>query len=149
MKSISYGAIQQLRGQNFAIYWHRPPSGPLPAWTVFIPWAWTKRDIFWPPPPHLVHVVIEWPLWANWQIFVSVKFSDWDFVLVNHDFFSKWNAWWYNYYSVLVATYFGQNMQSSVKQTGKNLIKLQIWDVHTAGLHCNHNRVAMEFQAPY
>ena len=63
-------------------------------------------------------------------------------------FFSKWNAWWYNYYSVLVATYFGQNMQSSVKQTGKNLIKLQIWDVHTAGLHCNHN-MAMEFQAPY
>ena len=28
-------------------------------WTVFIPWAWTKTDIFWPPP--LVHVVIEWP----------------------------------------------------------------------------------------
>ena len=26
-----------------------PP--PIPAWTVFIPWAWTKTDIFWPPPP--------------------------------------------------------------------------------------------------
>ena len=22
-----------------------------PVWTVFIPWAWTKTDIFWPPPP--------------------------------------------------------------------------------------------------
>ena len=32
---------------------------PPPAWTVFMPWAWTKTDIFWP--PHLVHVVIEWP----------------------------------------------------------------------------------------
>ena len=31
-------------------------------WTVFIPWAWTKTEIFWPLPPHLVHVVIEWPL---------------------------------------------------------------------------------------
>ena len=39
-------AMQQLRGQNFAIFWH-PLS---PAWTVFIPWAWTKTDIFWPPP---------------------------------------------------------------------------------------------------
>ena len=24
---------------------------PPPAWTVFIPWAWAKTDIFWPPPP--------------------------------------------------------------------------------------------------
>ena len=24
---------------------------PPPAWTVFIPWARTKTDIFWPPPP--------------------------------------------------------------------------------------------------
>ena len=30
-------------------------------WTVFIPRAWTKTDILWPPPPHLVHVVIECP----------------------------------------------------------------------------------------
>ena len=36
-----------------------PPS---PAWTVFMPWALTKTDIFWPPPPQLVQVVIEWPL---------------------------------------------------------------------------------------
>ena len=36
---------------------------PPPAWTVFIPWAWTKTDIFWPhPTTHLVHVVIEYPL---------------------------------------------------------------------------------------
>ena len=31
-------------------------------WTVFVPRAWTKTDIFDPLPPHLVHVVIEWPL---------------------------------------------------------------------------------------
>ena len=24
---------------------------PTPAWTFFIPWAWTKRNIFWPPLP--------------------------------------------------------------------------------------------------
>ena len=47
---------------------------PNPAWTVFIPWAWTKTDIFWPPPlPHLVHVVIECPLklskFTKWQLF--------------------------------------------------------------------------------
>ena len=36
--------IQQLRGHIFAIFW------PLQcAWTVFIPWAWTKTGIFWPP----------------------------------------------------------------------------------------------------
>ena len=39
------GVIQQLRGQNCAIFC------PL-----------TKTDIFDPLPPHLVHVVIEWPL---------------------------------------------------------------------------------------
>ena len=37
-------------------------SPPPPAWTVFIPLAWTKTDILDPLPPHLVHVVIEWPL---------------------------------------------------------------------------------------
>ena len=36
--------IQQLRGHNFAI-------GEPNAWTVFIFWAWTKTDIFWPLPP--------------------------------------------------------------------------------------------------
>ena len=41
------GGIQQLRGQNFAIFF--PPFPP--AWTVFIPWAWTKTDIIWPPLP--------------------------------------------------------------------------------------------------
>ena len=42
---IGQGGIQQLRGQNFAIF-----CPPPPAWTVFIPWAWTKTDIVWPPP---------------------------------------------------------------------------------------------------
>ena len=41
-----FWSIQQLRGQNFAIFCPTPP-----AWSVFIPWAWTKTDIFWPPPP--------------------------------------------------------------------------------------------------
>ena len=56
--SIYWGAFNNyIRGQNFAIFLPSPP-----AWTVFILWAWTKTDIFWPPPPHLVHVVSEWPL---------------------------------------------------------------------------------------
>ena len=43
--------IQQLRGQNFAIYW--PP--PLRRQFLY--------KHFWPPlPPHLVHAVIAWPL---------------------------------------------------------------------------------------
>ena len=45
--------IQQLRGQNFAIFWF-----PL-AWTGFISWAWKKADIHLPLLPHLVPVVIE------------------------------------------------------------------------------------------
>ena len=45
------GGIQQLRGQNFAIF------GPPPlAWTVLHP------EHFYPSPPHLFHAVIEWPL---------------------------------------------------------------------------------------
>ena len=39
------GGIQQLRGQNLSIVWPLPP-----AWSVFIPWAWTKADIWHPPP---------------------------------------------------------------------------------------------------
>ena len=44
---------------------------PHHALTVFIPWARTKIDIFWPLPPHLVHVVIEWPL-TKWM---GVKYN--------------------------------------------------------------------------
>ena len=53
------GVIQQLRGQNFAIFWPPPPP-----WTIFIHWAWTKQTFLTTSPhlPHLVHVVIEWPL---------------------------------------------------------------------------------------
>ena len=54
--SLAIGVIQQQRGQIFAICW----SPPL-AWTVFISWAWTKLTFFDPLPPHLLHVVIEWP----------------------------------------------------------------------------------------
>ena len=47
----SLGGIQQLRGQNFAIFCPPPPP------------VWTKTDIFWTPPPiHCVHVGIECPL---------------------------------------------------------------------------------------
>ena len=43
-----WGVIQQLRGQNFASFY-----------TLCV----DKNIIFFdPPPPHLVHVVIEWPL---------------------------------------------------------------------------------------
>ena len=44
-KHAYLGVIQQLRGQN--CHFLTPPT----AWTVFIPWAWTKTNIFWPPPP--------------------------------------------------------------------------------------------------
>ena len=40
------GGIQHLCGQNFAIFWHFPPT-----WTVLLPWAWTKTDFFDPLPP--------------------------------------------------------------------------------------------------
>ena len=39
-----------------------PAPPPLPAWIVFIPYGWTKNKLFVPLPPHLVQVVIEWPL---------------------------------------------------------------------------------------
>ena len=43
-------------------FWPPPP----PAWTVVIAWAWTKTNIFDPlPRPHLVHVVIEWPIYRK------------------------------------------------------------------------------------
>ena len=36
--------------------------------TVFIPWARTKTNIFYPLSPHLVHVFIEWPLRLKWYV---------------------------------------------------------------------------------
>ena len=45
-KTLSRMSLRQLRGQNFAIFWPLPP-----AWTVFVPWEWTKTNIFRPPPP--------------------------------------------------------------------------------------------------
>ena len=46
-----------------------------PAWTVFNLWAWTKTDIFWPPPPHLVYLVIERPLIGSFAVglFSSIR----------------------------------------------------------------------------
>ena len=69
------GGIQQLRGQNFAIFW------PLlhPTWTVFIPWAWTKTDIFTPSLPHLVHVVIEWPPNQYLNLWITRYFLHFDY----------------------------------------------------------------------
>ena len=51
------GVIQQLRGQNFVIF--DPPS---PCVDCFYTLSVDKDGLFLPPPPHLVHVVIEWPL---------------------------------------------------------------------------------------
>ena len=45
--------IQQLRGQNFAIFWHNP--SPLPC-------VDKNRHFLTLSPPHLLHLVIEWPL---------------------------------------------------------------------------------------
>ena len=50
-----FGVIQQLRGQNFAIFW--PPS-PLRGQFLY-PKCGQKQTFFDPFPPHLVHVVIE------------------------------------------------------------------------------------------
>ena len=52
------GGIQQLRGQNFAIFW--PPT---PCVDSFYTLSVNKnRHFLTPSPPHLVLVVIEWPL---------------------------------------------------------------------------------------
>ena len=52
------GGIQQQRGQNFAIFFT-----PSLLWGQFLyPHRGQKQRFFDPLPPHLVHVVIEWPL---------------------------------------------------------------------------------------
>ena len=64
--------IQQLRGQNFAIFWPPPP-----AWAVLYPERRQKPTYFDPLPPHLVHVVIDWPLGRNLisrQLFYNIFF---------------------------------------------------------------------------
>ena len=67
------GVIQQLCRQNFAIFWPPPP-----AWTVFIPWAWTKTDIFWPPPPSSCPRSYWMPPFLFFlSIYVYVKERDW------------------------------------------------------------------------
>ena len=53
---ITIGGIQQVRGQNFPIFW--PPH---PCMDSFFTLSVDKNRHFWPPPPHLVHVVIECP----------------------------------------------------------------------------------------
>ena len=63
------GGIQQLRGQNFAIFLTPPPS--LRGQFLY-PERGQKTTFFDPlPPPHLVHVVIEWPLLNKFILIVS------------------------------------------------------------------------------
>ena len=50
--------IQQLREQNFAIFWPPPTHTPLLGQFLY-PECGQKQT---PTSPHLVHVVIEWPL---------------------------------------------------------------------------------------
>ena len=52
------GVIQQLRGHNFAIF---DPPTPLPGQFLYSERG-QKQTVFEPLPPHLVHIVIEWPL---------------------------------------------------------------------------------------
>ena len=63
---VSYLGMDS-KGASLCNHWNYRPWY-LNQWTVFIPWAWTKTDIFWPPPPHLVHAVIECPLSTVWWI---------------------------------------------------------------------------------
>ena len=63
--------IQQLRWQNFAIFW--PPLRGQFLYTE----PWQNRH-FWQPPPHLphfVHVVIEWPLTQDAYLLFSYVFN--------------------------------------------------------------------------
>ena len=56
-KESQKGGIQQLRGQNFAIFWL-----PYPCVDNFYTLSVDKnRHFLTPSPPHLVHLVIEWP----------------------------------------------------------------------------------------
>ena len=59
------GSIQQLRRQIFLT----PPH----AWTFFTPWAWTKTDIFWPPPPSSCPR----SYWMSPLIFFSICLRSW------------------------------------------------------------------------
>ena len=57
---LRLGGIQQLRGQNFAIFWPPPLRGQF-----LYPEHGQKQTFFDPLPPHLVHVIIEWSLWIT------------------------------------------------------------------------------------
>ena len=58
------GVIQQLHGQNFAIFW--PPLSPLRGQFLY-PERGQKYTFFDPLPPNLVHIVIECPLtWGKY-----------------------------------------------------------------------------------
>ena len=46
-RSNILGSFNNYVDRILPIFWLPPPL----AWTVFIPWAWTKTAIFWPPPP--------------------------------------------------------------------------------------------------
>ena len=64
-KMSSYGVIQQLRGPSFTQFWP-PPHSSGQLWTFYMISTLLTIDQEWtlycPPPPLLVHVVIEWPL---------------------------------------------------------------------------------------
>ena len=51
---VCEGVIRQLRGQNFAIFWH-----PTPCVDSFFTLIVNKNRLFWPPsprPPHFAHI---------------------------------------------------------------------------------------------
>ena len=69
----------------------------MPAWTVFIPWAWTNTDIFRPPPPHLVHVVIEWPLKAYKTFLKIAEFCNNQETSTLYDVYNSQIVFWYGF----------------------------------------------------
>ena len=76
-----------------------------PPWTVFISWAWTKNKHFWPLPPHLVHVAVEWPIMKKkiyqWQRKVSPKMGLYGF-LAMLDRLPAWNEDMYHLSTVTI-----------------------------------------------
>ena len=69
LQNMMLGSIQQVCGQNFAIFW--PPS---PSLDSFYTLSVDKSDISWPPLLHLVHLIMELPPMCPSEHVVGIEF---------------------------------------------------------------------------